>query len=202
MQASGKLYTLDEVMAFIEEDLVFYETSGGGVTLSGGEPLLQSEFCLALAKRCREKGIHVLMDTALNVSFSVIEPLLEWVDHWFVDLKAADEETYRQFTGGSLNLTLSNMAQLVQQGASVTARIPLIPGVNATVECCGRMARLLKKTGVTQVAVLPFHRLGSSKYTALGSSYAFAQQEPMTKAEAKEFADVFAAEGLSAEVDG
>jgi len=183
LRLSGKEMTVEEVMSFILEDEAFYEASGGGVTFSGGEPLLQPDFVAAAAKECKAHDIHVIVDTAGNVSFSAFEKVQPFVGTFFIDVKAANEDTYKSITGGSLDLVLRNMKALADKGCDVVARIPIIPGINDTETACDQIASLIKETGVKKVDLLPFHRLGSGKYTALFKDYPYKNATPPKKEE-------------------
>lgn len=171
---------LDGLCALLTADREYYEATGGGVTISGGEPLLQPEAVAELARRCRLLKIHTLLDTAACVDFSAFEPSLPYVDEYYVDLKCSTEEAYRALTGGSLRQVTAALTRLRALGKDVTVRIPVIPGVNDTPDCCGAFSALLLPTGVRRVSLLPFHRLGAGKYTALGRRYAYAETPPLT----------------------
>ena len=202
LQLDGEEKTLEEVLRFLLEDREFYESSGGGITLSGGEPLLQPDFCEELAKHCRAEGISVLIDTAANVDYAVLRRLLPVTDLFYVDLKGASEEDYRIMTGGSLSLTLDNMARLTADGAAVTARIPVIPGYNDSPTYGQAMAEHLRSAGVGTAHLLPFHRLGSWKYRSLGQPYPYAETEPPTKTTLERLADAMASPGLKVHIGG
>lgn len=191
LKISGTEKTLQEVLDFIYEDIDFYTASGGGLTLSGGEPLLQADFCAAVAKNCREKGIPVIIDTAGNVDYSEFEKVLPYADSFYFDLKGASEEDYRVKIGGSLKLTVANITRLTADGAEVTARIPIITGYNDSADYCSRLCEILKKAGIKTVHLLPFHRLGSSKYEALGKYYPYMDTSPPGKEMMNRLLEVF-----------
>lgn len=191
LKLSGTLKTLQEVLDYIYEDIDFYKASGGGVTLSGGEPMLQADFCAAVAKNCKEKGISVIIDTAGNVNYSEFEKVIPFTDTFYYDLKGATEEDYRDKTGGSFQLTVTNMTRLVTGGAEVIARIPIIPGYNDNPVYCGRLNEILKKSGVKGVHLLPFHRLGSSKYDAIGTYYSYFDTSPPSKEKMNSLLEIF-----------
>lgn len=170
---------LEGLCAVLTADREYYEATGGGVTFSGGEPLLQAEAVAELARLCKERRIHTLLDTAACVDFSAFEPSLHYIDEYYIDLKCPSDEAYRRLTGGSLRPVLDSMTRLRALGKDVTARIPIIPGVNDTSDCCEAFSALLLPTGVRRVSLLPFHRLGAGKYTALGRRYAYAKTPPL-----------------------
>ncbi len=191
LRLSGTVKTLKEVLDYLYEDIDFYEASGGGVTLSGGEPMLQADFCAAVAKNCKEKGISVIIDTAGNVDYSEFEKVIPFVDSFYYDLKGASEEDYRGKIGGSLKLTVMNMERLVKDGAEVTARIPIISGYNDSPAYCINLCEILRKAGVKNVHLLPFHRLGSSKYDSLGIYYPYRDTHPPDKEKMDSLLEVF-----------
>lgn len=201
LRLSGREYTLDEVLQFICEDMDFYIVSGGGVTLSGGEPLLQADFCAALAKECVEREIPVLVETAGNVGYAAFQAVLPFVSQFYYDLKGANEEDYREKTGGSFKLTVENLTRLVSDGAAVTARIPIIPGYNDSADYCRMLSEVLQLAGVKIVHLLPFHRLGSSKYRAMDNDYRYRDTHPPAMEKMNELLSVFSSE-FSAKLDG
>ncbi len=202
LKISGKETALSEVMEYILEDMEFYSSSNGGVTISGGEPLCQADFTAAIAKECKKHNIHVIVDTAGNVDFSSFEKVLSYTDCFFFDVKGTSERDYLSKTGGSLKLSLENMMRLISGGCNVVARIPVIPSYNDSENDCNIMAGLLNQVGVKQVHLLPFHRLGAGKYAALGKSYPYEQCVPPSKQQMQKLADIFAAHGFESRVDG
>lgn len=174
---TGQEMSLDEIMTHIEEDVPFYGRKGG-VTLSGGEPLLQAAACRELARACRERGISVLVDTTASLPYEVLEDIRPFVDVFYIDVKGVEEDACRRVTGGDLALVLDNITRLLAVGATVFARVPVIPGYSEGEDYAEALARRLLPTGVRNVALLPFHRLGSGKYEAMGLTYAYAHTAP------------------------
>ena len=171
LQLNGMEVSLETVMQFVLADQDFYRTSGGGVTLSGGEPLLQPDFCTALARSCKENGIHVIIDTAGQVPWGAFEKVIPYTDTFYFDLKGACVEDYHQETGGDFDLILTNLARLVAAGAHVVACIVIIPGLNDDLAANERLSDVLTSAGVSEVRLLAYHQLGRSKYQALGRDY-------------------------------
>lgn len=178
-------------MRVIRDDMDYYINSDGGVTLSGGEPMLQIDFCTALAKTCHEEGIHVLLDTAANVVPARFAPLLPYVDEYYIDFKAATEDAYQRHTGGSLALSMAAARYLTQQGRRVTARIPIIPGINDTEEHCRLLEERVLACGIKTVHLLPFHKLCISKYEAMGLPYTYRDVVPPTKEHMQKLKEAF-----------
>ena len=130
LQLNGVELSVESVMKFVLADVNFYQTSGGGVTLSGGEPLLQPDFCLALARACKEHDIHVIIDTAGQVPWAAFAQIIPFVDTFYYDLKGTCADDYHQTTGGDFDLILSNLKRLAAEGAHVVACVVIIPGLN------------------------------------------------------------------------
>ena len=185
----GVLMTVEEIMADVLADIDFYLASDGGVTVSGGEALLQAEGVAALGACLREQGISMIVDTAADVPFGAFEKTAPFTDCYFVDLKAADVADYRDVIGGNFDRVCANIRRLVAAGLPMHIRIPLIPDFNTSRDYVKQMTVVLKDLGVTAVDLLPFHRMGSSKYTALGWPYAYAKTEPFTPEQVEEIAD-------------
>ncbi|HHX72244.1 MAG TPA: radical SAM protein [Clostridiales bacterium] len=189
LSGEGVEMTVYEVLAVVLEDRLFYEESGGGVTLSGGEPLEQFEFCLALAKACHNARISVIIDSAGQAPAESYIKLLPYVDGFYIDLKGAEGEKAYQITGASPQKATALMKTLAEHGANVTARVPLVPHYTDTKESMIEMGQLLTKAGVRYVSLLPFHNLASGKYKNLHIPYAYEQAPSMTKSVAQTLAD-------------
>ena len=171
LQLNGEDLSVETVMKAILADRDFYQTSSGGVTLSGGEPLLQVDFCLALARACKEQGIHVIVDTAGQVPWAAFERIIPFVDTFYFDLKGACADDYRRTAGGDFDLILSNLRRLITAGAHVVACIVIVPGLNDDLSATEQLSDVLAAAGVKEVRLLAYHRLGRSKYEALGREY-------------------------------
>lgn len=182
-QSCGRRMTEDEIFAELTEDADFYRESGGGVTFSGGEVLLQAGAAAKLAERLKTAGISLFIDTAGCVPVSAVEALIPFADAWLWDYKTASPQKFRDTVGGDLSLVEKNLQMLLARGADVRIRIPLIPGFNTTEEDVAAICARLKVFGVTAVDLLPFHRLGSGKYEALGLSYPYRDTPPQTPEE-------------------
>lgn len=165
----GRVADVDEVLEVVRRDRVFYDESGGGMTLSGGEPLLQADFAAALLRRAREDGMHTAVDTSGSVSWRHLEAALPWTDLFLYDLKLIDPELHATWVGGDLRLIRSNLERLLRTGAAVRVRIPLIPGVTDTDANLAGIAALLGSFGPVQaVDLLPYNPAGEHKRDRLG----------------------------------
>lgn len=161
----GREADVDELVSELVMDQPFYDSSGGGVTLSGGEPLMQPAFALALLDALGEAGIHRALDTCGAVSGEVIEVAAQSAELILYDIKATDEIIFRHWTGGRLDLILDNLRRIDRIGTAVRLRCPLVPGINDDAEhlqCVGRLAE--EFDCVEAVDVMPYHRFGSGKF--------------------------------------
>lgn len=162
----GKEMTVAELLPLLLEDKDFYETSGGGVTLSGGECLCQADFCAELLRALKEKGIHTAVDTCGFVSQSALDQVIPYTDVFLYDIKAFDEDVHRRCTGRSNKQILENLKYLDACGKSIEIRIPFVPNYND--DQLGKIADFLNSLkNITAVRVLPYHNYAGSKYAAL-----------------------------------
>ena len=163
----GREYTSDEVLAEVIKDKAFYDNSGGGVTFSGGECMLQLDFLCEILKKCKSEGIHTAVDTAGNVPWKSFEKILPFTDLFLYDIKAFGAELHRKGTGVSNELILENLKNLSGR-ADIIVRIPVIGGYNDNDEEIRQIADFLKQIKIIKAELLPYHAMGEHKYTALG----------------------------------
>jgi pyruvate formate lyase activating enzyme len=172
-EVAGKEMTTGSVLDEVVRDRVFFDESGGGVTFSGGEPLLQHEFLASLLQASRQREIHTVVDTTGCASPVILERIAPLVDLFLYDLKLMDDAKHREYTGVSNILLLENMRRLVQWGKQVIVRIPLIPGINddpRNIRASGEW--LASLPAIREIHLLPYHAAGSEKYVRLGKPYA------------------------------
>lgn len=163
----GEELSVDRIFATVAKDRAYYDASGGGVTASGGECMLQIDPLCELLKMCKENGISTAVDTAGDVPFSSFEKILPYTDLLLYDVKAFTEELHLAGTGVSNVRILDNLKKLSGR-KDIIVRVPLIGGFNDTEEEIGKIAAFLAPLEIRSVEVLPYHRLGEHKYTALG----------------------------------
>ena len=163
----GREYTSDEVLAEVIKDKAFYDNSGGGVTFSGGECMLQLDYLCEILKKCKSEGIHTAVDTAGNVPWKSFEKILPFTDLFLYDIKAFGAELHRKGTGVSNELILENLKNLSGK-ADIIVRIPVIGGYNDNDEEIRQIADFLKQIKIIKAELLPYHAMGEHKYTALG----------------------------------
>ncbi|MDD4495560.1 MAG: glycyl-radical enzyme activating protein, partial [Eubacteriales bacterium] len=175
LKICGMDYTEEELFEIINKDKIFYENSGGGVTFSGGECMLYPNELEKILKKCRENKIHTAVDTAGCVPWESFEKILPYTDLFLYDVKCLSEDLHKQGTGVSNNLILSNLERLSAFfNGRIIVRIPIIPGFNDDAEELRKIAAFLKNINLTDVELLPYHKMGKAKYTALGlSEYSF-----------------------------
>ena len=165
----GKEYTVEEVLSEVLKDKAFYDNSGGGVTFSGGECMLQVDFLTEILKKCKENGIHTAVDTAGHVPFAFFEKVLPYTDLFLYDIKVMDPEKHKTYVGADNTLILENLKKLLNTGANIWIRIPVIGGINDSIEEMQKVKEFLTLWGKPQkVELLPYHAMGEHKYTALG----------------------------------
>jgi pyruvate formate lyase activating enzyme len=166
---AGRTRGVEEVMAEILQDEPYYRHSGGGVTFSGGEPVMQHEFLLALLQRCREEGLHTAVETAGNYPWEWLARLLPFLDLVMYDLKVMDPARHRQYVGNDGERTRANLLQLAGKDVPLIVRTPVIGGVNDTPAEIGAIARFIQPfPGLRYYELLPYHQLGESKRHSLG----------------------------------
>ncbi|MGW3159631.1 pyruvate formate-lyase-activating protein [Streptomyces sp. NPDC001089] len=195
----GREATVDEVMTEIEKSRAFVTTAGGGVTITGGEPLLQSAFTAAVLRRCRDIGLHTALDTSGFLGERATGDLLADTDLVLLDIKSFSSETYRNLTSGELTPTLSFAARLGRLGIPVWIRYVLVPGWTDGRQAVEELARFVAGLGnVDRVDVLPFHKLGAAKYEALGIPFPLRDNPVPEPALMQRVREQFREQGLTA----
>ncbi|MCE5239863.1 glycyl-radical enzyme activating protein [bacterium] len=198
----GQRMTVAEVIAEVLKDRPFYENSGGGMTLSGGEPLFQPEFAIALLRAAKAEGLRTCLDTSGLVAPEVLQAALECVDLVLYDLKTTDQVRHSRHTGCDNRLILENLRRVTSNGQAVKLRMPLVPGFNDRPEDMEAAARFIAGLKhAPPLEVLPYHKLGEGKYEALGIAGGF-QAEPPARAEVEALAAVARKHGVQCEVGG
>jgi pyruvate formate lyase activating enzyme len=200
---AGRRISVENLIQELEDDRAFYDTSGGGVTFSGGEPLAQPAFLGALLQACRAGGIHTVVDTCGFASWNVVDRVRHTVDLFLYDVKLVDEPRHEHFTGVSNQPILRNLQRLSELGHASVLRFPLIPGVNdqpADIAAVAALAAGLPS--LRRVDLLPYHRMAATKYAGLGRTYNLAHLRPPTQRKVAEAAGLLEQAGLSVQVGG
>ncbi len=200
----GRLMAPGEVLAEVIKDQIFYEESGGGVTFSGGEPLMQYEFLMSLLLLCRDRGLHTAVDTSGHAPPDQFRRVAENADLLLYDLKTADAGKHRTFTGRDNRLIIENLKALDGAGPRVIIRIPLIPGFNCTVKDMEGLRKLIAATEarVERIDLLPWHRLGNEKYRKLGMVPPAKAEKETDKEQAGRLREVFTRSGYNVKTGG
>lgn len=167
----GREYTVDEVFSQVVKDKSFYKNSGGGVTFSGGECMLQIDFLTEILKACKESGIHTAVDTAGHVPYERFEKILPYTNLFLYDLKCFENDVHKQFTGQGNELILENLKKLLSTDSVIWIRVPIIPTVNDSEEEMRKIKSFFNAYGQPdRIELLPYHAMGEHKYSALGRS--------------------------------
>ncbi len=163
----GKYYTLEELFKEIEKDKIFFETSGGGVTFSGGECMLQIDYLKEILKKCKENNINTAVDTAGYISWEHFEKIIPYTDLFLYDIKAFDNNIHKNFTGVSNELILANLKKLLQNNCNVQIRVPIISNVNDNINEMQKIKEFISPFENTKIELLPYHKMGEHKYNVL-----------------------------------
>ncbi len=194
---AGRTMTVEAVMEIVERDRPFYEESGGGLTLSGGEPLLQPYFAAALLRAAKGRGIHTVLDTCGHASWRSLNRLRKDVDLFLYDVKMMNEERHRLFTGAPNRRILENLRALAAHGHKIVLRVPVVPGINDDEENLDAVRRFA--AGLPALAgldLLPYHRIGVDKYARVGRTYPLPDTMPPARERLAAVAEALAASGL------
>ena len=187
-EISGYEIGADEVLSKVLRDRAFYETSGGGVTLTGGEPLAQPDFASELLEKCKANGLHTAIETCGHAPWETLSRLLPYLDLVYFDIKGIDPALHKKNTGVSNERILANAARLKESGGNVIFRMPYIPGYND-----GELAAVKDFTGAFPLQLMPYHATGEGKYAALGRDYPAAGTQPPETAAVAALAQRYAA---------
>lgn len=200
---AGTRRTAGEVMAEVLRDRPFYN-QGGGLTLTGGEPAMQPDFCEALLRLAKAASVTTAIETCGHASWPVFARLLPFLDTVLFDIKHIDAERHRRYTGMDNALILANLRRIVAAGAPVRVRVPLIPGFNATPDDVAAIAAFaaVLPGAVLGVDLLPYHSMGRAKYAALGQDYPWQDYSRLSTGEIQTLAAVVADHGLAVTVGG
>lgn len=195
---AGKVTTVSQVMREIQRDIPFYEQSGGGVTFSGGEPLMQAEFLHGLLIACKAENIHTVLDTCGYASWQTLKKIAPWVDLFLYDLKFMDDAQHKIYTGVSNAVIIDNLKQLSEDGHKIMVRVPVVPGITDQKENIRRIAEYL--FGFPRppiIELVPYHSSAEAKYQALGREYTLAGMISPTVEQLESVMEIFRSYGLS-----
>jgi len=201
----GRYMTAREVFEDVNADAIFYQNSGGGVTLSGGDPVAQPEFSAGILKLCRDAGIHTAIETCGFAKWDILNDILEYTDLVLYDIKHMDSARHREYTGVPNELILENAKKICKElKLPMLARLPIMPGYNDSPENMKSCARFIANDlgGSVKVHLLPYHRLGESKYGLMEESSKSISITPPSDEHMEELRRIFESEGLTAVIGG
>jgi pyruvate formate lyase activating enzyme len=203
LELVGQEMTVAEVLAEVEADQLFYDRSGGGMTLSGGDPIMQNGFSRALLRGAKALGIHTTMETSGHTTWKAWEFILPHLDLVLYDVKETALELHRQFTGVSNDLILENLKRLAKSDVSVIVRRPVIPGDNDSADSIHALGRLVRDLGnVEEIDLLPYHNFGRGKYAQLGMDYVMGDTPSMSHADVRDVQQILQSYGLQVRIGG
>jgi pyruvate formate lyase activating enzyme len=197
IELSGKYMSIEEALEECSKDEVFYHNSGGGVTLSGGEPLYQPEFTLNLLKACKENALNTAIDTSGFANWNVIEKALPYIDLVLYDIKHLDPEMHSSATGVNNEVILDNLQKIIKSGKSrVWIRIPVIPNFNDSEAYIEKLAETLLGIPAEKISLLGYHEWGKSKYVSLDRDYPLNGCAPLTEEKLESLKAIMQSRGL------
>lgn len=199
---AGKEYTIDEVLKVVLQDKIFYKKSGGGVTLSGGEPLLQIDFTQELLRRLKEEGIHTTVDTCGAVSFDALERAAQYTDLFLYDIKLMDDKKHMEYIGAANKIILDNLVKLSQIHDDINIRMPIIEGINADISNIEKTLDFLRHLNIEKINLLPYHDFAKHKYYKLDRGY---DEDSMSKPSDEKmniYKELFEAAGYKVKIGG
>ncbi|HAZ36259.1 MAG TPA: glycyl-radical enzyme activating protein, partial [Clostridiaceae bacterium] len=202
MEKIEKEVSSEDVMKEVIKDRIFYEDSGGGVTFSGGEPLMQPDFLNELLIMAKDEEIHAAVDTSGYALWSVFEKIYDKVDLFLYDVKVMDNEKHKKYIGAPNDLILENLKKLSDIGANIYARIPIILGINDDEENIIKTAEFLKPLNILKVNLLPYHKIGIDKYNRLSINYKLNEMPEPTDEKMKDVEKVFSEFGFNVKIGG
>ncbi len=202
LKVAGRTVTADALYARIRRNARFYRNSGGGVTLSGGEPLVQPAFVRDFLARCAPVGLSVGVETCGFFDWESVEPFIGGFGFFFFDVKSLDDAVHRRVTGQGNGRILGNLERLAGLHADrITVSVPVVGGVNANADFFGALADLCRRLGIAKARLLPYHTLGLSKYESLGRAYLMPESAAVEPEEIGAFAELLRAAGLECRID-
>lgn len=203
LEMIGREVTPNEVIDEVMKDFVFYQQSGGGVTFSGGEPLMQPEFLKESLILAKNYSLHTVVDTSGYAPFDLFLPILPLVDLFLYDLKIIDAEKHKRFTGRDNKLILKNLKKLIAITENIIIRIPIIPSINDDEKNLNQMIEFIASLGpIKAIELLPYHTLGKDKYQRMGRNYQLADLKIPSSEEMGRIADHFKQNNLSVLIGG
>jgi pyruvate formate lyase activating enzyme len=202
LELIGKTMSTEQIIDVVSKDIIFYDESGGGVTFSGGEPLMQYEFLIETLKNCKKLGINTAVDTSGYTAWVRLKAVSNYTDLFLYDLKFMDEEKHKKYTGVSNKIILNNLELLSKTYSNICIRVPVIPGINDNTDNLNNIGLFLKKIKIKDVNILPYHSIGSHKYKSLDVMYNLEELRIPSASEMQNIADLFNNYGIRTKIGG
>ncbi len=192
LKVVGREMSVSEVMAEVEKDRIFYRRSGGGVTIGGGEPMLQYDFATQLLRAAQEEYLHTALETCALVSWEHFNKAVQYTDLLYIDLKHIDSQKHKALTGQPNEVILNNLRQVLslKSAQDVVIRVPVIPGCNDSVDNISQTAKFVAKLGFTQIELMPYHKMGVAKYAQYGMTYSLDELQATGESELQDMRDL------------
>jgi pyruvate formate lyase activating enzyme len=204
-EEAGKYFTIENILEILERERVFFNQSKGGVTFSGGEPMLQFEFLLEALKACKENGYHTAVDTSGYSSGENFKSIIPFTDLFLFDIKHLDEGKHIESTAVTNSGILDNFRLLTECGKDIMVRVPIIPGFNDDPDHLERLKKFLlatKSASVKKINLLPFHKIGASKYKRFNMPYKMGNTEPPDRERMQKMKEFFMETGIKVKIGG
>lgn len=203
-QMSGRQYTIDEIIELVKKEKVFFDHSGGGITISGGEPLMHHQFVKSLLQECGKLNIHRAIDTSGHINADTLLDISKDADLFLYDLKHMDTKIHKKWTGRGNELILKNLRLLSEYGSEIEIRIPLIKGVNDDTGNIRRTAEFVKSLPgkAKKTCILPYHDIARAKYEKLGQSYNEPEMSAPSETDLETAISIFKTYGLEVRIGG
>jgi pyruvate formate lyase activating enzyme len=204
IEMSGEPYSIEDILKIINKERVMFDHSGGGVTFSGGEPLMHYKFLIELLDACGQEGIHRTVDTSGYTSTDILLEVAKRTDHFLFDIKLMDAAKHKHFTGVSNKLILKNLRTLAATGASINIRVPFIKGVNSDEDNIRKTAEFISSLAGDKKSVnlLPYHNIAQKKYEKLGMGYDLNYMREPSREEQEHALSIFQSFGIEAIIGG
>jgi pyruvate formate lyase activating enzyme len=202
-QTYGKNYSLSALMSEIRKDLIFFEESDGGITFSGGEPLIQLPFLINIAELCKKEGFHLALDTCGYIPLKEFKKIVPLIDLFLYDLKLINDKSHKQYTGVSNEIIIQNLKYLNHQKKNIIIRIPIIPTINDTENELNSMLSLIKELkSIKTIHLLPYHKIASHKYDKMGIVQKLNHIQEPSKMQLEQIKDFFQIKGYTTQIGG
>jgi len=201
----GTYYSVEDILEILDKEKVFFNQSNGGITFSGGEPMLQSEFLLEALKGCKENGYHTAVDTSGYSTADNFRSIIPFTDLFLYDIKHLDEAKHIESTGVTNTVILENYRLLLGSGKDIMVRIPVIPGFNDDTDHLERLKHFINSTktsSLKRINLLPFHKTGSSKYKKFNFPYLMEGTVPPDKEKMQKINELFMETGIKVKIGG